>query len=164
MTQNPEQFGAPSTPENDQTSSSQTAPPAPSAEDKHSGPMTDHENSLLHKLAEVGDDTVKRLKEIFSEVDREELRKSLNRENVQRTIASTLDTFNKKAQALLVPKDGDESAPEGKAEPDAATHSDSMGATSPDAPGPVGTEAVHPDETPRHSKEEPPESETRSFV
>lgn len=122
--------------------------------------MSDNEKSLLHKIAEVGEDTVKRLKEVFSEVDRDELRKSVNRDQIQRSIASTLDTLNAKAQSFLAPKNDDD-ASEAKSDP---LHSETTLETSPDAPGPVGNEAVHSDEAPRHSAVAPPENETRSFT
>jgi hypothetical protein len=123
--------------------------------------MSDNEKSLLHKIAEVGEDTVKRLKEVFSEVDRDELRKSVNREQIQRSIASTLDTLNAKAQSFLAPKGDDTEASDVKSDP---LHSETTLETSPDSPGPVGNEAVHPDEAPRHSTVNPPENETRSFT
>jgi len=154
MTHNPdEQSSAPINPED------QPAQPAPSFKNKPNKPMSDSEQSLLHKVAEVGEDTVKRLKEIFSEVDREELRRSVNREHIQRTIATTLDALNTKAQSFLAPK----GEPEMATEEYGAEKGQSL-STSPDSPGPVGSEAVHPDDAPKHSKDEPPESETRNFA
>lgn len=136
-----------------------TVPPV--GESPRTDSMSDHEKSLLAKVGEVAEDTVKRLKEIFTEVDREELRKSVNREQIQRSVASTLDTLNAKAQAFLTPKSEDVDSSEPKSDP---LHSEVTLETSPEAPGPVGTEAVNHDEAPRHSTVNPPENETRSFT
>lgn len=129
-------------------SDSNTVPPV--NDTPRTEPMTDHEKSLLEKVGEVGEETVKKLKEIFSEVDREELRKSVNRDQIQRSIASTLNSLNAKAQAFLAPKD--ETTP--KSDP---LHSETTLNTSADAPGPVGTEAVGKD------ADTPPDNETRNF-
>lgn len=154
MSQIPDEtFNAPEPAESATVPPAPTEPPSSTTEE----PMSENEQSLLHKIAEVGEDTVKRLKEIFSEVDREELRKSVNREKIQRTVASTLDALNAKAQAFLAPKtEASDDANDDAAPTDLST--------SPDSPGPVGTEAVQHDDEPRHSAENPPENETRSFT
>jgi hypothetical protein len=158
MSQSPEEkFGAPEPAKSTMTLPASDAPTAEASTDS----MSENEKSLLAKIGEVGEETVKRLKEIFSEVDREELRKSVNRDQIQRSIASTLDTLNAKAQAFLAPKNEDGSESDAKSDP---LHSETTLNTSPDAPGPVGNEAVHPDEAPRHSAVNPPENETRSFT
>lgn len=151
-----EKFAAPEPEENT------TVPPVADAptEEASDAPMTENEKSLLTKIGEVGEDTVKRLKDIFSEVDREELRKSVNRDQIQRSIASTLDALNTKAQSFLAPKAEDLDASDVKSDP---LHSDTTLNTSTDSPGPVGSEAVHAEETPSDSAVNPPENETRNF-
>lgn len=76
--------------------------PAGTSEDKD---LSDNEKTLLQKVAEIGEDAVAKLKSVFADVDKEELRKSINKDTIQRSVASTLDGFNTKVQTLLAPKD-----------------------------------------------------------
>lgn len=119
------------------------------------------EESLLHKITEVGEDAAKKLKEIFSDIDREEVKRSINRDNIQRSVASAFDSLNSKVQELLAPKGERHSSEKRDADKkDGTDHavprdpfsgqSSSTSPSSTDAPsgpGPVGTEAVQPETT-----------------
>lgn len=123
-------------------------------------PPSAHEESLLHKLSEVGNDTVKRLKEVLSEIDRDEVKKNINRDRIQHSVASAFDSLNTKVQELLAPK-GENRKREYERDAAASTspHMDPFSGQSseapttplstatPSAPGPVGTEAVQPETT-----------------
>jgi hypothetical protein len=115
-------------------------------------PPREHEASLLHRITEVGDDAVKKLKDIFSEIDREEVKRNMNREHIQRSVASAFDSLNTKVQEMLAPKgdkkDGEHPSPH--ADPfvaPSATGASPSSTEPPTAPGPVGTEAVQPETT-----------------
>lgn len=82
--------------------------------------LSDNEKTLLQKVSEIGDDAISKLKGAFAEIDKEELRKSINKESIQRSVASTLDGFNDKIQSLLAPK-GEQNV---EADPTAAPASD----------------------------------------
>ena len=107
-----------------------TVTPEPVPASEHAGADHSDEKSILHKIGAVGDDAVKRLREIIAEVDRDEFKKNLNRENIQRSIAATLDTLNTKAQLLLAPK-GE------------THHEKGEPRNSVSEPGPVGAEVLH---------------------
>lgn len=65
---------------------------------------SEDEKSMLKKVSEIGEDAFTKLKGVLAEVDKEELKKSVNPENIKRSIASTLDGFNAKVQTLLATK------------------------------------------------------------
>lgn len=117
-----------------------TPDPVPASE--HASSDQNDEKSVLRKIAEVGEDATKRLREIFAEVDRDEVKKNLNRDNIQRSLASTLDKFNTRAQIFLAHK-GEVHHRTGE-----PRHSVSE-------PGPVGSEVLHaePEETTSDTEE-----------
>jgi hypothetical protein len=73
--------------------------------------LSDNEKTLLQKVSEIGEDAISKLKGAFAEIDKEELRKSINKDSIQRSVASTLDGFNDKIQSLLAPKNESDTEP-----------------------------------------------------